>query len=87
MRFGKHSQRVGGQVRGRVEFRYAFLSRQRNIVLTASFRDYSLRYRPELDLVLKNIFLVMVALLLVLMHECRTDPTMTASREKIGICG
>ena len=51
-------------------------------MLTASFRDYSLRYRPGLDLVLKNIFLVMVTLLLVLMHEYRTDPTMTASRRE-----
>ena len=68
---------------GRVEFRCAFPSRQRNIMLTASSsRDYSLRYRPELDLVLKNISLVMVTGRLVLMHECRTDPTMTASRRE-----
>ena len=67
---------------GRVEFRCVFLGRQRSVVLTASSRNYSLRYRPELDLVLKNISLVMVTGLLVLMHECRTDLTMTASRRE-----
>ena len=45
---------------GRVEFRYVFLHLRCHVALTASSRNYSLRYRSELDLVLKNISLMMV---------------------------
>ena len=60
---------VGWPSEGRVEFRCVLLSPRYGILLTASSRNYSLRYRPELDLVLKNISLVMVSRLLVLMRK------------------
>jgi len=45
---------------GQVEFRCVSLKCRWGVMLTTVFRNYSLRYRPELDLVLKNISLIMV---------------------------
>ena len=45
---------------GRLEFRCVFSDLGTVVLLTSSYRKYSLRYRPELDLVLKSISLVMV---------------------------